>query len=41
VLVEGGHSPLAGEIRTWKDENTLYVATDFGEGTLTPATRAS
>ena len=36
TFVEGGFLvPEAKSQVTWRDENTLWVATDFGEGTLT------
>lgn len=36
AFVEGGfHIPEAKSSIAWKDENTLYLGTDFGEGSLT------
>ena len=36
AFVEGGFTlPPAKHRAAWKDESTIYIATDFGEGTLT------
>ncbi len=36
-IPDGFKLPVAKQGAIWKDENTLWVATDFGEGSMTPS----